>query len=229
MLKLGQESSFSDYQTFIKEVYGFNNERFFGQRDMLTNLQRFIMRGLKGIRKGDEKKTALNLVVALGWFMSLMNRLHINLEQELWLRFPGKCSYCAAKPCVCGEIRPEKRQGVVGNDAERPQTIRGFQEMFEALYPSEKRSLEKAGIHLAEEMGELAESILVYGARGRSDDEFHNVKLEAADLLSCFLAVFNSLHIDLATLLTAHFSENCHVCKQLPCVCSFDSIMNFKS
>lgn len=229
MLTLEQESSLSDYQTFIKEVYGFNNERFFGQRDMLTNLQRFIMRGLKGIRKGDEKKTALNLVVALGWFMSLMNRLHIDTEKELWTRFPGKCSYCGGKPCLCGEIRPEKRQAVEGDEAKRPRTLRAFQEMFETIYPAEKRSLEKAGIHLAEEMGELAESILVYGARGRSDDEFRNVELEAADLLSCFLAVFNSLNIDLATLLTAHFSENCHVCKQLPCACSFNSIMNFKS
>lgn len=224
------DSSLSEYQELVKKVYGFNNDRFFGQRDMLTNLERFIMRALKGIRKEDKEKTKINLIIALGWFISFMNRLHIDIEQEVWQRFPGKCSYCASSPCKCGELRPQSRQELSINDSDRPKSLKSFQDMFQTIYPAEMRTLEKAGIHLAEEMGELSESILVYGGSGRAAEEFQNVKLEAADLFSCFIAVFNSLDVNLVENLNVHFSnESCHACHRPVCECSFDSIMNYPS
>jgi NTP pyrophosphatase (non-canonical NTP hydrolase) len=108
------------------------------------------------------------------------------------------------------------------------QTFENFQRMFEKIYPSKKRTIEDAGIHLAEEMGELAEAFLAYRGKHKEAD-FKRIKIESADLLSCIMGVCNSLKINFAKELSKMFSENCHVCKKAPCICKFHFVMEFKS
>ncbi|EKD46211.1 MAG: hypothetical protein ACD_68C00100G0001 [uncultured bacterium] len=120
------------------------------------------------------------------------------------------------------------RQKVFIDDAKKPATLEGFQDMFNQIYPAEKRTLEHAGIHLAEELGEFSESLLTYRG-GRKDDDFDNVKLEAADLYSCYMSVFNSLELSSAKELAKIFSHNCHQCNKAPCECSFTTITLYKS
>lgn len=101
MASIQRSTSINQYQDFVGEVYGLNNDRYFNVGDMLTQIQRFAMRGLKGIRKDDKDKIKTNLLVSLSWFMSLANQLHIKTEEEIWKRFPYLCSYCATCPCQC--------------------------------------------------------------------------------------------------------------------------------
>ena len=108
MASLNKNITIKEYQKFVKEVYGLPNDRHFNAWDMLTNIERFIMRSLKGIRKADPEKTKLNLIIAFSWFMSLMNQLHIDLEKEIGKRFPYACSYCGACPCSCKERKIKK-------------------------------------------------------------------------------------------------------------------------
>lgn len=228
MASIKRDTTINGCQEFIQEVYGLNNDRYFSTEDMLTQIQRFTMRGLKGVRKKDQEKIKLNLLVAFSWFMSLLNQLHIEIEEEVWQRFPYLCSYCATFPCSCEQKHPEKRQKVVGDENKRPKTLEGFQKMFKELYPSEHRTLEDAGVHLAEELGEFSEAILFY--RGQhNDSDFENITIEAADLFSCYLSVFDSAGINMAEELAKMFSENCHACKKNPCECNFVDIMGFKS
>lgn len=228
MAAVKENSTITQYQDFVNEVYGLPNDRHFGTWDMLSNVERFLMRGLKGIRKNNADKATLNFMISLSWFMSFMNRLRVNIEKETWERFPYLCSYCGSCPCVCKENKVENRQKVEIDENRRPKTISEFQKMFEKIYPASKRTLEHAGIHLAEEMGELSETILAYrGARDNVD--FDQVELEAADLMSCFFGVFNSMKVDLAKELASHFSDNCHVCHKAPCECSFEGVLTFKS
>jgi NTP pyrophosphatase (non-canonical NTP hydrolase) len=195
---------------------------------MLANVERFMTRSLKGIRKGDNEKIKLNLMISLSWFTSIMNQLHIDIEEEIWKRFPYVCSYCASCPCVCKEQKIQTRQKITIDDKKRPKTMEEFQEMFNKIYPASSRTLDHAGIHLVEEMGEITEAILNY--RGNHNDEdFKNIVLESADLMSCIMGVFNSLKINLAKESSIIFSENCHVCKKAPCNCSFLDIIGFKS
>lgn len=219
-------STLSGYQAFIKDVYGFSNDRYFTQADMLSNIERFVMRGLKGIRKKDKKKTIHNFLIAQSWFMSLMNQLHIQLEVEIWKRFPYACSYCMKCPCGCDDKNSKRR--AKPTKRKTPTSIREYQLMFEAIYPAANRTLEHAGIHLAEETGELSEAILTFRGNHREND-FEKIKLEAADFFSCLIAVFNSLEVDFANKLTAMFSDNCHVCHRRPCQCDFNHIINYKS
>ena len=195
---------------------------------MITNVERFVMRGLKGIRKKDREKTRINLLIAFSWFTSMMNQLHIDMETEVWKRFPYLCSYCASCPCSCKEKKIEKREKVFIDENKRPKTLEEFQNMFDKIYPTEKRTIEQAGVHLAEEMGEFSEAVLAYRG-GHEDKSFNNIELEAADLFSCIMGVFNSLKMNIAEEISIMFSNNCHVCKNAPCTCSFKEVTNFKS
>lgn len=228
MASVKQDITIKEYQGFVKEVYGLHNDRYFSNWDMISNVGRFAMRGLKGIRKEDRKKTRINLLISFSWFTSTMNQLHIDLENEVWQRFPFMCSYCASCPCVCKEEKVEERKEVVIDEEKRPRTLEDFQNMFNMIYPSEKRTLEHAGIHLAEELGEFSEVMLGY--RGSHKDiDFRKIPLEAADIFSCFIGVFNSLGMSVAKELATMFFDNCHVCHKTPCQCDFSFITQFES
>jgi len=228
MASVKSNTTIKEYQNFVKEVYGLCNDRDFSVGDMLANVERFVMRGLKGIRKKDPEKTKLNLMIALSWFVSLMNQLHIDLGNEVWQRFPYVCSYCGVCPCICWARKIKIRQKISRNDRLRPNTLSDFQKMFKKIYPPQGRSLEHEGVHLAEETGELSEAILKYRGAHQEED-FNEIALEAADFFSCLAGVFNSLDFDIARQLAANFSHNCHVCKKAPCQCSFIDIVRFKS
>jgi len=228
MYSMKADSTIRDYQEFVRHVYGKPNDLHYDIGDMLSNVQRFAMRALKGIRKGDSNKTRKNLLISFSWFMSTLNRMHIDLEDVLWKRFPYRCSYCGNSPCSCKDIKGERIQNIKRDDSRRPHTLKGFQRMFEEVYPSASRTLEHAGVHLAEEIGEFSEAILAY--RGEHDeDHYKNIAIEAADMISCFIGVFNSLGINMADEISKMFSENCHECRKAPCECGFSSVVRYNS
>jgi NTP pyrophosphatase (non-canonical NTP hydrolase) len=228
MASVKENTTIKEYQDFVKEVYGLPNDRYFGLWDMISNLERFMMRGLKGIRKNDKKKTKINLLITFSWFMSVMNQLHIDIENQVWKRFPYLCSYCGSCPCSCKEEGIDKRQNIFIDDTKKPRTLKEFQDMFNEIYPAEKRTVEHAGVHLAEEAGEFSESLLTYRG-GHKDEDFNNLEMEAADFFSCIMSVFNSLGVNMAKELSVIFSNNCHICNKAPCVCNFKDITSFKS
>jgi len=227
MPSISTNTTIKEYQKFIEEVYGLPNNRHFTVWDMLSNMTRFTMRGLKGIRKDDHDKIRVNLLIALSWFMSTLNRLHIDVESEVWKRFPYLCSYCGNCPCSCKKDKTNRKEVFV-DDTKKPKTLEDFQIMFEKIYPSENRTLEHAGVHLAEELGEFSEALLAYRG-GHSDSDFEKIMVESADLFSCIVGVFNSLKISIAKELSVMFDNNCHICKKAPCECNFTEIVKFKS
>ena len=83
MASVKRDTTIKEYQDFVNDVYGLNNLRNYTALDMLTNIERFAMRALKGIRKKDQEKIKTNLLIALSWFMSLTNQLRIDLEGEV--------------------------------------------------------------------------------------------------------------------------------------------------
>lgn len=59
--------------------------------------------------------------------------------------------------------------------------------------------------------------------------DFNRIPREAADLFSCLMGLFNSSGIDVAEELSIMFSNNCRMCKNAPCTCSFEDVIGFKS
>lgn len=230
----GMELSFpaggtiGDLQGFVEKVYGLPDDRIYSLWDLLVQEERFAMRALKGMRQHDAEKLKHNLLIALSWLMSIANRLHINIEKETWRRFPGLCSYCGKQPCACQTIKPSARLAITADDSGHPTTLAEMQAMFGRIYPAEKRTLADAGVHLAEEIGEVSEAIHNYLGEHR-EPQFDDVKLELADLVSCIFGVANSAQIDVARELSAMYMNNCHVCHHAPCTCTFSDVVRLRT
>ncbi len=228
MTRFYREQSLRDLQDFTQEVYGLPDDRQYSLEDLLTHMQRFAMRALKGIRKQDDEKTKINLLISVLWELAIANRLHIDLEEEVWTRFPMLCSYCGQKPCVCKKIKASQRKKVKIDEKLRPKTLSEFQAMLEAIYPNTGRTIVDAGIHFAEEVGEVSEAIHNYTGQ-HMQKQFEEVKLEMADFISCAFGIANSLRIDLGQEFANMFTDNCHVCHTAPCSCSFTEVATIKT
>ncbi len=228
MASLSKDSSLPDYSEFIQRIYGMPNDRFYTLWDMLDNVQRFSMRCVKGIRKNNVEKTKHNAMIAFSWYTSLTNRLHINVDNAVWNRFPYLCSYCGEAPCVCQAEKVKARRKVVGKKSLKPRSVHDVQIMFARIYPPGTRTSEHAAIHLAEETGELSEAVHLYMS-DRSKKYFKEVSIEAADYLSCIMGVLNSIGIDAGDELSRMFYNNCHDCHKLPCECTFRHVCNYRS
>jgi NTP pyrophosphatase (non-canonical NTP hydrolase) len=228
MASFPRTGSIAEFQTFINDVYGLPDDRMFSIFDLLSNVERFTMRAIKGIRKDDEQKLAMNLVIAFSWFMAVANRLHINTEEALWKRFPNMCSYCAACPCECKTTKRKVRKRIAAKSKNRPKTLEDFQRMLARIYPPRTRTLADAGLHLAEETGEVSEAISVFLGEHKPE-QFKRIPRELADYISCLFGVANSAKLNVARILAAHYRKNCHACHKIPCACGFSYIAKFDS
>lgn len=219
---------FGALQATTKAIYGLANDRYYDTWELFSNQERFMMRALKGIRKGDPDKLATNLTITFSWFSSLMNRFHIDLDDAVWWRFPGVCSYCGKAPCACRAIKPTSRAVIEPDDSLRPETLADYQRMFADIYPPRSRTLEHAGIHLAEEQGEVSEAIQQY--LGSHNKKYFGFLIdESADYVSCVIGVANSAGIELQPAIEEFYRGGCHACHHTPCTCSFLKVSEFKS
>lgn len=220
--------SLKDFQNFINKTYGLTDDRLYSIWDLLVQTQRFAMRCLKGIRKGNLEKTRLNLLICFSWAAAIANRLHIDLDGAVWKKFPFLCSYCASAPCRCKEVKPEKKAPVKPDEEKRPRSLAQIQQMFLEIYPPSFRNLEHAGIHLGEEIGEVAEAIHAYLGEHKQE-KFFEIEDELADFISCVVGVANSADLNLSEALAKMYESGCHACRSSPCQCTFSSVSKFKS
>lgn len=229
MSSFNENNSIREFQKYVYDVYSVLDDRQYSSAgDLLNQQQRFAMRALKGIRKENSEKIKLNLLISFSWFISICNRLHIDIENEIWSRFPYKCSYCGSCPCSCKISKPDKRLKVSIDENLRPKSLAEFQEMFNAIYPASGRSITDAGVHLAEEVGEVSEAIHNF-INQHKGEQFDEVKLEMADLASCVFGLANSVPFDIAKELSVMCKNGCHNCHKTPCECSFIDVLNFKT
>lgn len=228
MAKFSKNGSFKDLQKFNLIVYGPTDDIFFSFSEILSNQQKFTTRALKGVRQKSLPKIQKNILIALSFLMTAANRLHIDVENILWQRFPFACSYCASCPCICKKTKLRKRKTPLPPRRQKPETLNQFQKMFAQIYPPASRTIDHAAIHLAEEMGELSEAVHLYFAQHRKK-QFEAIEYEIADFISCLFGVANSLNFNVSENLSKLFYKNCHICHSAPCNCSFSFIASYKS
>jgi NTP pyrophosphatase (non-canonical NTP hydrolase) len=228
MYKYSKKESLSKFQELIQKIYGLPDDRLFSLWDLVSNQERFTMRALKGIRKNDKNKLSKNLLISFSWLMAIANRLHLDVEEETWKRFPARCSYCGTKPCSCKKQKASPKARFIRNINLKPGSLSGFQKMFSDIYPASGRSLSEAGVHLAEEMGELSEAIHCFLGEHKKN-QFDQIGIEIADFISCVFGVANSAKIDVAGELAKMYFKNCHVCHEVECRCNFNFVGKYRS
>lgn len=228
MKLIDKNLTLGDFQKVIETIYSLPDDRLYSIEDLLTHQQRFAMRALKGIRKDDFKKMTLNLLIALSWLMAISNRFHISVEQSVWKRFPNQCSYCGEKPCQCKKNKSNGKKKKQTRLDVQIKSIAELQQMFENIYPSSQRSLADAGVHFAEEVGEVNEAVHNYLGQHLSK-QFDEIQSEIADEVSCIFGVANSAGINVAKELVKLYKNGCHVCHGAPCTCSFVVVSQLKT
>lgn len=228
MASFSRNQTLVEFQQLIAFVYGLTDDRYYSLWDLLIHQQRFATRALKGIRKGERQKTLTNLLIALSWLAAIANRLHIDLADEIWRRFPDRCSYCSQSPCCCQQTKPTKRAALTIEKKSPKLSVEQLQAMFKRIYPPGKRTLADAGMHFAEELGEVSEAIDNFLGR-HEERQFTEIGVELADVISCVFGIANSADFDVALALESMYKRDCHICHQAPCVCSFTSIMSIET
>jgi NTP pyrophosphatase (non-canonical NTP hydrolase) len=211
-----REWSLTDFQALNQGIYGVQNDRNFEAADMASRIHSYITRVLKAVRKNNTEHACYHLAMGFSWSLALANRLHINLDDQMWERFPGYCPYCLKTPCSCKERAEERgqRQPI----GERPTTLRQFQNMLRGIYPN--NTLKDAAMHLAEESGELGENVEFF--RGTHDPEhFNEIVIELVDVVTNICAVASCLGVDLAVEMEHNMGDGCPKCHESPCGCGY--------
>jgi NTP pyrophosphatase (non-canonical NTP hydrolase) len=171
---------------------------------------------------------------ALAWWLSLCGAVGVrSVEELLWMKFPGVCSYCRLKehregPCKKAKDANRNPDWVIlremGTPAWKagtaPKTLSDWQTMFNTIYPITQT--EDYGMtfgRLSEEVGELSEAVRMFGA---SPSTFIS---EAADVfawLMHFVGLYEARSnstINLSELLYRKYPDRCSDCNQYVCKC----------
>jgi len=211
-----REMSLAKLQALNESIYSTQNKRNYDASRMVSRIHRYVTQVLKGVRREKTQYIPYYLSMGFSWSLALANRFEIQLDNEMWERFPGYCPYCRSIPCSCTE-RPENRsEGAPVGD--RPKTLREYQEMFREIYPH--NTTKDSAIHLAEEIGEVDEAVEFY--MGTHQPElFEDIVVELVDTITNMCAVASCLQIDLALEMENQFSQGCPKCHGLPCFCGF--------
>lgn len=190
---------------------------------------------LASSKKKPEIRPETYVPKAVAWWLALCGKLGvISVEQLLWDKFPGVCTYChhiPHDPDVCSEEKAryggprwEILSGL-GMNKPRPQTLGEWQGMFSHIYPAQQtEDYGPSFARLTEELGELAEAVRVFPA------EPGYFLAEAADVFAWLMHIQNIIEQkkeirkrDRGSALSVAFAEaypdSCRDCGKLVCAC----------
>lgn len=217
---INEGSSLDEFQKLNREIYLVTNDREYGLVEMFSRLHRHVTHVLKAVRKEKYEFMEYHLCMALSWSLAIANRLHINVSDEMWARFPGLCPYCLSAPCRCKERRRVRRKLAGKSNSERPVSLSDWQEMFAKVYPN---VIYVSAMHLAEEAGEVDEAIRNYQATHK-EEWFKKSVEELIDLITNIFGVANCRKLSINIGMAGYFANGCPGCKKLPCCCGYVAV-----
>lgn len=211
--------SLRDLQDLNRRLYGVSDDRKYSFSDILSYIHRHVTQILKNVRKNDHKYTKYHLCSAFSWVMAYANRMHVDVTEEMWACFPGKCPYCTEKPCTCKQRGISRSNSLDTGACPSILNVNEFQQTLAEIYPD--NTLLNSSIHLAEEIGELSEASRNYH-RFSDEARFSKVVEEIIDVFAHIFAVSTDMGFRLGSVLSCYFSGGlCPKCKKCPCGCAY--------
>ncbi|MFC1686602.1 hypothetical protein ACFLZS_01580 [Patescibacteria group bacterium] len=205
-------------QNLIQDIYGIPDDRLYEIEDLLYYEQKFILRYIQLLRSKDNEGITENLIVAIAWFMALMNRYHFDLEKITWKRYSYKCPFCMDIPCSCSEKGDPKAKKTGRPTSRKPKSLKEWQEVIKKIYPDE--NINEVNFKILYQTNNL--SYLFRNFLHKKEKKFfQEVETQSADCLVLFIRALNVLEIDLGEEFDKFFSDGCYVCHKTPCECNY--------
>lgn len=211
-----------EFQAMNEHTYGERNKKFYSDEELVRRLLEESARLLEVARKDYRHMFPLYLADIFSWYNAFANRLGLKLQEALWHKFPGVCSYCL-KPedCECGiehPLEPEEkamklRALRLDRDGRETETLAEHQAFHCRLYGwQHKRELPiMIAAHIVEEAGEVSEAF--------RHKDMDNVANEMADFLSWIFAFATRAGLDLGEIMWEFYPYACRKCKEERCAC----------
>lgn len=199
----------------INGIYANQDDRLYELEDIIYYHQKFLLRFFE--KKAQNDKTGMTecLHSASTWFITLLNRFHIDLERNLAKRYSYKCPFCLEMPCVCqGKGLPQKTGRPVSR---QPQTLREWQELIAKIYPQNTNNLDFDILLKQDRLHHLFRHFRKQMGKTLIKD----IETNCADYYVSILREFNALGLDAAKVFTQYYQDGCYVCHQTPCQCFY--------
>lgn len=219
---LKRPKTLNEFQAMNEHIYGLKNKELYSDEALVRRLLEETARLLEVARKDYRDLFPLYLADIFSWYNAVANRLNLDVQEVMWQKYPGICSYCLrSRDCVCGiEHPPEpsaktKRLHSLRLDREtrEPQTLKDHQLLHASLYSwQHKRELPiLIASHIVEEAGELSESL--------RHADMNSAAEEMADVLSWIFALATRLDLNLSEIMWEIYPYICRKCEQKRCAC----------
>jgi NTP pyrophosphatase (non-canonical NTP hydrolase) len=217
--------SLGQWQEKFRAMYGQRNaELNLSPSDIWLHLMEEAGELAADFRKEDYKKLWRDLPDVFAWLCAFANRTELLLEEVVWHKFPNVCPYCL-KPESCSCIA--ENRSIMEDDALQqyrrkpyPETLDGWEEMFERIYGNVNtiQSSKGIGFHFMEEVSEVAREL--------RREHHAELKNELADVLAWLVAVYHRAQAHqsgkpttLSACIWAIYPGKCDKCGSCPCEC----------
>lgn len=180
-----------------------------------------------------------DVIRPISWLFALCESVGADLESALVFRYPGICSYCLSRPCVCHRASKLPFDGRSVHEAQT--TIRQAAEAFSnnakvvslefmtselaAIYPQNEvlwmyHGPERQLAKIHEELAEVHDAFEAYKL-GRKSMTAQKVALEIADVFAWLLSLWHIAYPTkgIGRALVDEYSDGCGVCGKWPCSC----------
>jgi len=226
LMERGRPRTVSEFQRMFNLIYFKANEKY-DDGDLVRRLVEECSRMIEAARKDCRDEMEMRIPRVYSWHNALATRLHINLDEALWQKFPGACSYCTReKDCICGTEHPEieNKEGVLrrlcrDTVGRKPETLRGHHQLHDRLYKWQNARILviQVAAHLAEESGEVSTAHRHF-TEGTSS--LKDVGEEMADIVSWLFALTTRLDLGpFDELVWNRYPFECERCGKEPCRC----------
>lgn len=233
-----------DAQLRVLAVYGLKNAKYFNVYDLqnrmnrragtLMRTTRRFLRATKPLEQEEQRSLLRKQVVQVfAGVCSIANSANVDLQNNLFLHFPGIDPACGKKVCICGESDGRLLERVPLEElyqiAIKLEKGKDAQRMLRTIFP--KNTLEDAVEHLLEESGELAEAITLANVQARLEDYrpvYYNrhlaFLLELSDVLAFVFGIASLLNVNLIEQLHIYLEDGCPVCHKDSCKCESENL-----
>jgi len=207
----------NDLLKLVDDIYSVSDNRLYDLDDMFYYHLKWLLRFTEARKKGRKEKLCEDLIIAIAWYLSIINRFNIDLKKNLLSRYSFKCPFCLDIPCSCEETEHRTAKKTGRPVSGKPENISDWQKMVGKIYPDE---YEFKSLEILHHQDNFYQTFRKF-RKSSAQRNFHQVEIASADYFVELLKLCNSLNIDLEKDFFKLFSVGCFICHKTPCECFY--------